>query len=85
MLFVACLLLPLAAVLLFAMDRVEDWMGSSAGSSPGRRRTRRERSVPETAHRTRHLRVVRDTDVAPAAADARGTAGRERAEERRAA
>ncbi|MEU6443736.1 hypothetical protein [Streptomyces sp. NPDC047046] len=84
MLFVACLLLPLAAVLLFAMDRVEDWMGSSAGSSPIRR-ARRERSVPDTGNRTRHLRLVRDTDVATTAAERTAAAPRESADERRAA
>ncbi|WP_043257149.1 hypothetical protein, partial [Streptomyces sp. Tu6071] len=84
MLFVACLLLPLAAVLLFAMDRVEDWMGSSAGSSPIRR-SRREESVPDAGRRTRHLRLVRDTDVAATTPGLTAAAPRESAETRRAA
>ncbi|NEA37860.1 hypothetical protein G3I42_00885, partial [Streptomyces sp. SID11385] len=59
MVLVASLLLPLVAVLLFAMDRVEDWMGSA---SPPGERGRAERGGaerPPHRRRTRHLRLVR--------------------------
>ncbi|MFF4766300.1 hypothetical protein ACFY1V_07245 [Streptomyces sp. NPDC001255] len=70
MVLVASLLLPLVAVLLFAMDRVEDWVGSA--SPPGEKRAK------DAKRRTRHLRLVRYAEADGEAAEptaARGTAG----------
>ncbi|NJA56946.1 hypothetical protein [Streptomyces sp. NEAU-H3] len=69
MVLVASLLLPLVAVLLFAMDRVEDWVGSA--SPPGEKRAK------DAKRRTRHLRLVRDAEADGEAAEptaARATA-----------
>ncbi|MDT0425000.1 hypothetical protein [Streptomyces evansiae] len=61
MVLVASLLLPLVAVLLFAMDRVEDWVGSA--SPPGEKRAK------DAKRRTRHLRLVRDAEADGEAAE----------------
>ncbi|WP_435193985.1 hypothetical protein [Streptomyces sp. NRRL F-5630] len=63
MVLVASLLLPFVAVLLFAMDRVEDWMGSAA--PPGTRGGARGPRSP----RTRHLRLVHSEEPAGKATD----------------
>ncbi|WP_433340341.1 hypothetical protein [Streptomyces sp. CA-253872] len=75
MVLVASLLLPLVALLLFAMDRVEDWMGSGAPPGEGHRAGRRGR----------HLRLVRDDEPTRATTEEASRPDQESAGERRAA
>ncbi|CAL9333985.1 hypothetical protein [Streptomyces sp. NPDC095602] len=69
MIITACLLLPLMGVLLYGMDRFEDWLG---GGTPDRRRHARPR----------HLRLIhggaRSAPASPGTGTGTGTGQKHR-------